>query len=972
MSSEFQSSGIQSVGLSSNSGVCVIHPAIAVSEPTEVHGISAPLRFNSLTLNELCKELDRRTKETLKLQEEVENATKVTLEKFGHVYDNNSSDRPGNHRSNVCNALGDSVHHQVVTQLLGCGLDSLHQETTQTNVCSPEKEALQNAGDDCLQQFSEFQASDQHEQETYRFEEAILKLQTELQKVQMEKDILSDLRLKDSREHVHQMEKMLCLLEELQVTKRSGEQRLQKTEDEALVLNKKVETLEKILKDYYAEFSREKQSEHNGVNSLNTDTVPRHLSTSAGHHNDEGDKIHKKNILQKEHLVEECIGVNKQERMENLIASLGQEMAMLTEKLSSTKTNSVGLSVKLELLKKLAERQIILHQDQVSELESTISSQKDKVGCLEQQLTHVQSQLVDAKRKEERLQNHIQELQSQVSQVKRCKQQQCELQEEVKALRGQLEEAQEQLCRAGEEKTCLQALLEERAQEGRKSQELLEEKKVELQLRQQEAQQHVACLDEARSQCHKLHAERDTLCMQLNDGEKMIEILRLQLESSSQMTAQHVHTIDSLHRENSLLSNQLNQHKLEILQLTAEIDQHKSSLATAEHERHRLQVSVAEQTHRIQEETLEKRQLTTQLEVQRLQLLTLTKEHKELQRLHSCKDDEHKGVVLKLQSHLKNLQGELDRVRSTLRTLEGADGHGFEVALGMQKEITARRKQIDFLQGRIQHLEETTDRLSQEKLYQKLENQHQLDELTSLREEKKQLSTALEALHSKDKQLKERISELKAILHQLSESFASCQDFIQMQEQAFYRLKLKHTLDLKERQGRTLCTPPAPVSPSALTAPPFSQHASDPLIKSKTQEHCPSMELRSLVKDLRGVISENQRPHTNNISNTTTDSSNTHRRRSAPERARRATLSTGKTEGEVMAGSRLRRKTYGSEPQLLKTADMNGKLSQNNSFSQNPLTSTPTGAPWYVTSSQLLSLGRRSPVHSLLTSDPNS
>lgn len=31
----------------------------------------------------------------------------------------------------------------------------------------------------------------------------------------------------------------------------------------------------------------------------------------------------------------------------------------------------------------------------------------------------------------------------------------------------------------------------------------------------------------------------------------------------------------------------------------------------------------------------------------------------------------------------------------------------------------------------------------------------------------------------------------------MSESFADCQDFIQLQEQEFFRLKLQHALDLK-------------------------------------------------------------------------------------------------------------------------------------------------------------------------------
>lgn len=54
----------------------------------------------------------------------------------------------------------------------------------------------------------------------------------------------------------------------------------------------------------------------------------------------------------------------------------------------------------------------------------------------------------------------------------------------------------------------------------------------------------------------------------------------------------------------------------------------------------------------------------------------ISEEHKELQRLHSCKAEEHEGVAMRLQSQLRNAHDELDQVRSTLKTLEGADGHG--------------------------------------------------------------------------------------------------------------------------------------------------------------------------------------------------------------------------------------------------------------------------------------------------------
>ncbi|XP_029294927.1 LOW QUALITY PROTEIN: coiled-coil domain-containing protein 158-like [Cottoperca gobio] len=943
MSSGFQSSYPQSSWLSSNNGTHVLQfesppnhskltPNVNVNqaETTETHDASPRLRFNRLTLDELSEELDRRTKETQKLQEEVENATKITLERFGCTY--------RNHRFNVYDSSGDSTilstHQQAVTQPLVCDLDS------EGDIIPPGKEVLENTTDDCLQQLSDLQLNktlDQPEQETFSFDKAIVNLQTKLHTVQKEKDVLSDLRLKDSRTHVDQMEKMLFMLEELQNIKRAEDQKLQETAGEMLARNRKVETLERDVKEMYSLFYHETQCGDNSMTSPDVASSSGQLSPAAKFtedFNDETDELQERLLLLIQHLgKEESSGVNKQkERMEDLIASLGQEMALLTDKLSSSKDNSVSLSFKLELLKRLAEKQSSLHQCKISELESTLCSHKDKVCCLEQQLIQAQSQLVDAQREGERSLQQAEELQSQLGQFKRCgKQQQCELQEEVKVLRGQLEAA-------GEEKTCLQALLEQTAQERRKSQVLLEDKNKDLQLSQQEAQHHLARLEEAQSRCQTLHAEGETLRLKLHDREKMIE-------SSVQMTVQHGRTIDNLHQGNGLLSHQLK----------AELERHKSDVADAEHERRQLQASVIEQSQRVREETLEKQQLSIQLELQHMQIFTLTQEHKELQQLHSCKNAEHEGAVLKLQSQLRNARDELDQVGSTLRTLEGADGHGLQVALDMQKEITARREQVDSLQSKIQHLEEIMDKLYQKKRYQSLENQRQLQELAFVREEKRQLAIELDALRSKDNQLREHIGQLEAILHKMSASFTDCQDFLQLQDQDFFRLKLRHALDLKELQGQNVCTalnvhPPdldSP-SPSELTAAPSSQHASNAQITKES----PARELRSLVEELRGAISGKYGPHTDD------------RRRSAPERVHRTTL-----EGKA---GRLRRKTCDSQTHFLKAADLNGKMINNKSFSESRVIWSPTTAARYTSSPQLLSLGRRSPVHSLLTSDPNS
>ncbi|XP_056275159.1 coiled-coil domain-containing protein 158-like isoform X2 [Pseudoliparis swirei] len=872
---------------------------------TETRGASSRLRLNSLTLDELSEDLDRRTKETQRLQEEVENETKITLERFG-TYSIHSS--PGHSCLNLSNyyvspedSTIPSPYQQPETPALVGDMESLNQG----DIGSLGKEASGNAVDDCILQLSDLQLDktcDQPEQETTSFNKAIMDLQAEWHKVQKEKDVLSNIRVKDSRTHLGQMEKMLFILEEHQDTKRTEDQKLQETEDEALAFCRKVETMEDNVKE-----TRSLLSQGGATTSPSVVTTSGQRSPAASlseDFNNESEELQERPLSQS---IEDLWSDSS--RMEDLIEGLGQEMAVLTDQLISSKNNSCSLSFKLEELKKLAERQTLLHRVQVSELESTLCSHTDKVYFLELQLSQTQSQLRDAQRERERSLQQAEEHRSQLGQFK--------------------------------------ALLEQAAQEGETSQELLEEKRKELQLHQHEAQHHLAMFEEAQSRCQGLLAEGETLRLELDEREKM-------MESSSQI---HNSTVGDLHQENRLLSNQLDQHKTEIQQLRAELERHKSDLAAAGQDRLQLQASVAEQRLRVQEETLENQQLTIQMDIQCLKLLTLTKEQEELRQLHSCKNEEHEGAALKLQSQLRNTHEELEQFRRTLRTLKGSDGHGLQVAMDMQKEITARREQVDSLQCKIQHLEEINDKLYQEKHYQSLGNQRQLQSLTLIREEKRQLGDELEALRSKDKQLREWIGQLETILHTMTESFADCQEFFQLKEQDFLRLKLQHALDLKELQGQNLHTalnvppsdPDSP-SPSALTAPPASN----------TQiTECRAWELRSLVKDLRGVISENRRPHTDT------------RRRSEPERVHRTTLSTDDAE-EVKADSRLRRKTCGSEPHFLKAAELNGKMTSIKSCCGSCVISRPAAAVRFTSSPQLFALGRRSPVYTLLTSDPNS
>lgn len=92
------------------------------------------------------------------------------------------------------------------------------------------------------------------------------------------------------------MEKMLCMLEELQNIKRAADQKLQETEDEALALNKKIETLERVIREMYSSMSSHEilYGEDTMTSPENTTGSPR-AATLTDDLINEGDKL-KENV----------------------------------------------------------------------------------------------------------------------------------------------------------------------------------------------------------------------------------------------------------------------------------------------------------------------------------------------------------------------------------------------------------------------------------------------------------------------------------------------------------------------------------------------------------------------------------------------------------------------------------------------------------------------------------------------------
>ncbi|CAL1615803.1 unnamed protein product [Knipowitschia caucasica] len=476
----------------------------------------------------------------------------------------------------------------------------------------------------------------------------------ELQKAQLNENV-SKLRLKDSQNHAGEMENMLHLLEEVQVAKMCGDRRLEKTQEKVFILNKKIKRLEKMLQQHHAcplfalgghcKCYYSKES-NDETGRLRHPPAPNELNKES-----QQQSINK---LSKHVVDQECIDMRNQECVD-------QEMAVLSSKLSFSSSNTMSFLADLQLLKKLVDQQK-LHNGQITELSKAQSSHEKKFSFLEEHIICLQTQLWNAQ--EERT-KWVQQTHK-PKEYKVCCEDLFRHQKEVNILKERLEVALKQLHTTEKEELHLQASVEQKTWEEKTSQELSENKKYSM--------------IEAKNRSQKLY--------------NVIHDLKIKL-------LEHV-------KMNEELSSQLNQLKTDILHLKAELDRYKRKLAAVEQDKFELQASEAQHKRYVQEEILAKRHLKVKLEKQQMALLSLTEEHKELQLLYSCMNKEKEGVVLKLQSHLKNVQIELDQAKSTLRTLEQEDNHGTQ----LDKEITTRR-QIDCLQ-RIKNLEERKKTLCQE------------------------------------------------------------------------------------------------------------------------------------------------------------------------------------------------------------------------------------------------------------------
>ncbi|XP_063103305.1 coiled-coil domain-containing protein 158 isoform X5 [Cavia porcellus] len=222
---------------------------------------------------------------------------------------------------------------------------------------------------------------------------------------------------------------------------------------------------------------------------------------------------------------------------------------------------------------------------------------------------------------------------------------------------------------------------------------------------------------------HLRHAqtECEALRLQMAEKDKVIEILRQQIENMTQLVGQHGRTAGAMQVEKAQLEKEINDRRLELQEFKilkdkkdSKIRELEARVSDLELEKVKLVNAGSERLRAVRDIKQERDQLLNEVKNSRSELNSLSEDYEVLKRNFRNKSEEMETTTNKLKMQLKSAQSELEQTRNTLKSMEGSDGHAMKVAMGMQKQITAKRGQIDALQSKIQFLEDAMTNANKE------------------------------------------------------------------------------------------------------------------------------------------------------------------------------------------------------------------------------------------------------------------
>ncbi|XP_016063020.1 PREDICTED: coiled-coil domain-containing protein 158 isoform X8 [Miniopterus natalensis] len=770
------------------------------------------------------------------------------------------------------------------------------------------------------------ESNELHEKQKFYLRQSVIDLQTKLQEMQMERDAMADIRRRESQSQedlrnqlqstVHELEAARCLKEDMLKDSNTQIEQLRK-----MMLSHEgvLHEIRSILVDF-EQASGKKIYEHDSVSAIHFRNMGSAISKILRELDTEISYL-KGRIFPVEDQLEalksesqnkiELLLQQHQDRIEQLISEHEIEITGLTEKASSARSQANSIQSQMEIIQEQARNQNSMYMRQLSELESTVSQLRselreakrmyeDKIEELEKQLVLANSELSEARTERDQFSQESGNLDDQLQKLL------ADLHKREKELSLEKEQNKRLWDRdTGNSITIdhLRRELDDRNMEVQRLEALLKAMKSECQGQMERQMAAIQGKNESLEKVSSLTAQLEStkemlrkvveeltakkmtlessertvsdLTASLQDKERAIEATNAEITKLRSRVDLKLQELQHLKNEGDHLRNVQTECEALKLQMAekdkilkdkkdAKIRELEARVSDLELEKVKLVNAGSERLRAVKDIKQERDQLLNEVKASRNDLNSLTEDYEVLKRNFRNKSEEMETTTNKLKMQLKSAQSELEQTRNTLKSMEGSDGHAMKVAMGMQKQITAKRGQIDALQSKIQFLEEAMTNSNKEKHFLKEEKNKLSQELSTVATEKNKIAGELEVLRSQERRLKEKVANMEVALDKASLQFAECQDIIQRQEQESMRLKLQHTLDVKELQGPGY-TSSSSAKPRLLQSSAARSHSNIPSSQSTASflshhsmkpKEDPTRDLKQLLQELRSVINE--------------------------------------------------------------------------------------------------------------------
>ncbi|CAH1267619.1 CCDC158 [Branchiostoma lanceolatum] len=363
-----------------------------------------------------------------------------------------------------------------------------------------------------------------------------------------------------------------------------------------------------------------------------------------------------------------------------------------------------------------------------------------------------------------------------------------------------------------------------------------------------------------------LHQQSENVSHMLHQGGQEAATLRVELDRVSKALSDKMVETEEL--------------RMGYETLTQRLQLREKFLGKVEEEKKHLSQQVSQRVREVTEVMQEKDRASQELKDSRVQVAYLTDERDSLKALLDGREGETERQIKRLSSKLKASLQELEQTRKALQAKESVDNKAYHVAETIQQEVTDRRSEIDSLKSRLHWLEECLDTAVKEKATLQTSSEGLNMKLEKSDGQISRLQEELLTVSDREQEARHRVTKLENALEKAAVKHANQQALIEQQEQELARMKLRHSLELRELQRRAagVTGAAADKAPDAAVAgagslssagvstqgflhqtiapksPPVSQKPSDSYLQSLAANADAGQELRRLLTDMRQLI----------------------------------------------------------------------------------------------------------------------